>query len=102
MGSVPVGTRVHKVGRTTGWTSGTHTNTCVTVNVSGTNLTLICQDLVSAGVAGGDSGSPAFQRVGGNRVKLAGVLWGGNGAGTQFVYSPISQVQGELGSLTVR
>jgi hypothetical protein len=37
-------------------------------------------------------------------VALAGVLWGGNTAGTQFVYSPISNVQrsGELGALTVR
>ena len=51
-GTVPVGSRVHKVGRTTGWTNGTHTNSCVTVNVSGTDLTLTCQDLVSAGVGG--------------------------------------------------
>ena len=101
-GSIPVGARVHKVGRTTGWTNGTHTNSCVTINVSGTNLTLTCQDLVSAGVGGGDSGSPAFQRIGGNRVRLGGVLWGGNGAGTQFVYSPLNRVRSELGNFSVR
>jgi len=33
-------------------------------------------------------------------VKLAGVLWGGNGAGTQFVYSPFGNVVSELGPLT--
>jgi len=27
-------------------------------------------------------------------------LWGGNGAGTQFVYSPIANIEQELGPLT--
>jgi hypothetical protein len=33
-------------------------------------------------------------------VKLAGVLWGGNSSGTQFVYSPFANVVKELGALT--
>ncbi len=100
-GPAPVGATVHKVGRTTGWTNGTHTNTCVTVNVTGTNITLPCQDFVSAGVDQGDSGSPVFQRLGGgDAVRLTGVLWGGSGS--SFVYSPLSQVRAELGNFSVR
>jgi hypothetical protein len=55
---------------------------------------------VSAGVGGGDSGSDVFGLTGGNTVRLLGILWGGNGAGTQFVYSPIGNVEQELGPLT--
>jgi hypothetical protein len=33
-------------------------------------------------------------------VTLTGLLWGGNNAGTQFIYSPISNIEKELGALT--
>jgi hypothetical protein len=52
---------------------------------------------VSAGVGGGDSGSPVF--MGTNNVTLVGILWGGNSSGTQFVFSPIANIEQELGSL---
>ena len=99
-GCLPTGTTVNKVGRTTGWTAGTLTNTCVNTGVSGTNIVQLCQSFVSAGVGGGDSGSDVFQITSGTNVKLAGVLWGGNGAGTQFVFSPFGNVTRELGALT--
>ena len=35
-------------------------------------------------------------------VDLIGILWGGNNSGTLFVYSPIANVQQDLGPLTVR
>lgn len=97
-GNVGSGT-LHKVGRTTGWTSGPKVGSCQTTNVAGTNITLICQDRVRAGVAGGDSGSPVFRRLSGNQVRLVGILWGGGGG--DFVYSPLNQVVGELGSFAV-
>jgi hypothetical protein len=50
-------------------------------------------------VQGGDSGSGVFRISAGSNVQLVGILWGGNGAGTQFVFSPLSQVERELGSL---
>src|SRR6266545_4322703 len=84
-----VGDVANKVGRTTGWTQGAVTNTCVNTGVSGTRIVQLCQTFVSAGVGGGDSGSDVFGLTGGNNVKLLGILWGGNGAGTLFVYSPI-------------
>ena len=99
-GSASVGQTVHKVGRTTGWTRGQVTNTCVTVNVSGTNITQICQTLVTAGVGAGDSGSPVFRRTGtGSNVTLVGILWGGSGS-QLYVFSPIANIEAELGALT--
>jgi hypothetical protein len=47
---------------------------------------------------GGDSGSPVFR--GTSNVTLLGILWGGSGS--QFVYSPIANIEQELGALTTR
>jgi len=99
-GTAVVGDVVNKVGRTTGWTQGTVTNTCVNTGVSGTKIVQLCQTFVSAGVGAGDSGSDIFGLTGGSSVQLLGILWGGNSGGTQFVYSPINQVEQELGPLT--
>jgi hypothetical protein len=98
-GCLATGTTVNKVGRTTGWTAGGITNTCVNTGVSGTNIVQLCQTFVSAGVGGGDSGSDVFQ-ITGSSVKLAGILWGGNSGGTQFVFSPFANVTRDLGPLT--
>ena len=97
-GCVAVGTTINKVGRTTGWTAGTLTNKCVNTGVQGTRIVQLCQNFVSAGVGGGDSGSDVF--VGTSNVMLAGVLWGGSSSGNQFVYSPFANVVRELGPLT--
>lgn len=101
--SSTVGQEVNKVGRTTGWTFGNVSNTCVTTSVSGSNIVQLCQDFVDAGVGGGDSGSPVFSWGGSSSVSLRGILWGGNSGGTLFVYSPFANItrSDELGSLTV-
>ena len=98
-GNSPVGTVLNKVGRTTGWTQGTVTDSCVNTGVSGSRIVMLCQDFVSAGVGGGDSGSPVFRILGGDNVQLSGTLWGGNSAGTSFVYSPMTNIERELGAL---
>lgn len=94
---------VNKVGRTTGWTAGNITNTCATVNVSGSNVQLRCQTLVTNSsatiVSGGDSGSPVFKITSGDNVTLIGILWGGSGTST-FVFSPLKSIQDELGAVT--
>jgi hypothetical protein len=102
-----VNTKLNKVGRTTGWSQGTVRFTCTNTNVSGSNITQLCQDIVKANVAGGDSGSPVFRIVSGNNVRLYGVLWGGGsiaGVGTVFVFSNMSgtnvQRASEMGPLT--
>jgi hypothetical protein len=99
-GCLAVGTRVNKVGRTTGWSAGNITNTCVNTGVSGSTIVQRCQTFVSARVGGGDSGSDVFRVTSSTNVKLAGILWGGNSAGTQFVYSPLANVVRDLGALT--
>lgn len=101
-GCLAAGTRVNKVGRTTGWTAGNITNTCVNTGVQGSRIVQLCQTFVSAGVAGGDSGSDVFVIPGntGTNVQLAGILWGGSSSGSQFVFSPLGNVVSELGPLT--
>lgn len=95
-----LGQIANKVGRTTGWSQGAVSRTCVNTGVLGTNILLLCQNFVDASVGSGDSGSPVFRIDGGDdTVILLGVLWGGNSSGTQFVYSPIANVERELGAL---
>jgi hypothetical protein len=96
-GGASVGQIVGKIGRTSGWTTGKVTNKCVNVAVSGTNLGQFCQTLVSARLRPGDSGAPVFK--GSGNVTLVGLLWGGNDAGTQYVYSPMSGIEHDLGAL---
>jgi hypothetical protein len=101
--SFPIGTVVNKIGRTTGWTQGSVGQSCANVNVSGSNITQLCQTIVNGNtqiVAGGDSGSPVF--LGSGSVTLAGILWGGSSSGTTFVFSPLANVERELGALTTQ
>jgi hypothetical protein len=104
-GPATVGETGNKVGRTTGWTQGIVTRTCVNTGVSASNIVLLCQDFVENTVqivAGGDSGSPVFRINSNGNVTLLGNLWGGNSSGTRFVYSPIANIERELGALTTR
>jgi len=89
---------VNKVGRTTGWSQGRVTNTCVNTNVQGSQVHQLCQNFVAAAVNGGDSGSPVFRIISGDNVELVGILWGGSGS--SFVYSPLQNIQAELGAVT--
>jgi len=97
-GGASVGQVVNKVGRTTGWTQGAVTNTCVNTGVQGSRIVQLCQTFVSAGVGGGDSGSPVFGQPSSGNVALLGILWGGSGS-TTYVYSPIANIEQELGAL---
>lgn len=101
-GEAVIGEQVDKVGRTTGWTRGAVTETCVDVLATGTNHIRLCQNVVQALVDGGDSGSPVFAQNGdGATITLLGILWGGSVQGTpEFVYSPITNIERELGALT--
>jgi hypothetical protein len=87
-GNAVVGQSVTKVGRTTGRTSGTVSQTCVNTNVSGTTITQLCQTFANYGNGGGDSGSPVFRITTLPNVILSGINWGGNG--TISVFSPIT------------
>nr|WP_273000261.1 hypothetical protein [Hydrogenibacillus schlegelii] len=99
-GSPYAGQILDKIGRTTGWTYGKVTGTCVDVNQAGSDITLLGQDIVAAGSGGGDSGSPVFYWHGGNEVILYGLLWGGSS--DLFVFSNMYNIEKELGNLGVR
>jgi hypothetical protein len=98
-----VGDTIHKVGRTTGWTFGTVIGTCLDVN-EGTDLTLFCQSLAQMGGGPGDSGSPVFTILPRNKARLVGLLWGGAddpSLGTVGVFSPLENLEAELGPLKI-
>jgi hypothetical protein len=107
-----VGSTVQKVGRTTGWTQGNVTRTCVTVNQANSNFTILCSNQANYASAGGDSGSPVFGiRQQGQvwTVALLGIHWGGGayyspiGGNSATFFGSTSGVQSptELGPLTV-
>lgn len=101
-----VGQKVNKVGRTTGWTFGRVTGTCVNViALPPAVFTRICQTQTDAGVNSGDSGSPAFSLKGNSvdsdEVTLLGIVWGGSSGGGNMIFSPMSGVERELGELQV-
>lgn len=98
------GQTVNKIGVTSGWTYGPIVATCADVGITGSTYALLCQNIVKAGADHGDSGSPVFSWTSGNNVKLLGILWGGGTSnGDQvFAYSPIQNIQQELGALRVR
>lgn len=97
-GTPLVGERTDKIGRTTGWTLGSVSATCVTVVQTGTDRAATCQYWVDAPSDSGDSGSPVFQWSEGG-VKLVGILWGGGSSA--FVFSSINSVWDELGSMNI-
>ena len=104
VGSPLVGDVVHKVGRTTGWTYGTVYATCADVNNGGTDITQFCQSRVRGGGGPGDSGSPVFYVLPKNKAKLVGILWGGStdpSLGTVYVFSPLENIEAELGPLRI-
>jgi len=97
------GDTIDKVGRTTGWTSGTVLQTCARSKVSNDDgsdagITLLDQVIVSAVSDHGDSGSPAFvYDTAAGTASFAGILWGGSN--DTFVFSPVSGIVLELGSM---
>lgn len=94
-----VGRTVNKVGWRTGRTRGGITETCVSIEVLNTDITLLCQSRAGYTSDDGDSGAPVFRVTNSpstNDVALVGIHWGGNGA-----FSPIGGIQrsAELGAL---
>lgn len=104
------GDQLDKVGRTTGWTSGTVESTCRTVYLASNQGTygFICSGVVQAGGGTGDSGSPVFQYTS-SSAHLAGIMFAiytsrqeylhGEWAftGERFIFSRWEEVDWELG-----
>lgn len=100
-----VGETLDKVGRTTGWTVGSAVFTCVDVLIADAGVALLCQDGFLTGVGGGDSGSPVFESRAPftNDVSLYGLLCcsGGTTFGPVAFFSPLENIEEELGPLMV-
>jgi hypothetical protein len=92
-----------KVGRTSGWTRGAVTGTCINVGVAGAAppIAMLCQDRVEAFLARGDSGSPVFEPNGGRKPGThVGILWGGSAS--SFVFRAMENIHMEFGGFRVR
>ncbi len=99
-----MGDQLHKIGRTTGWTGGLVSRTCVHLPAfnpdrSDTGITMLCQHFIAAGSAGGDSGAPIFELLSRNRAVLVGLLWGGDTTTGTSVFSGLREIEQELGAL---
>jgi len=96
------GMQVEKVGRTSGWTTGTVSQTCHD-GPDGEGRWLICQTISSNLSNGGDSGGPLFYWwwfYGVNTIQIVGVYWGRD---TGIAYSsPWSGVSTDLGSIDIK
>ncbi|MDB4908898.1 MAG: hypothetical protein JWO05_3682 [Gemmatimonadetes bacterium] len=108
-GSVSTGLYLDRVGRTTGWTEGTVSGTCVDIQtpISGqTTKWYKCVNTVGAQIGQGDSGSPVFYRSGDDAVTYYGSAFATSGTTTtvsglyyasSYVYSPLSNIEADLG-----
>ncbi len=88
-----VGQVVTKVGTTTGCRQGTVFQTCVDINLVGTNTILLCLTIVGANgfpiALPGDNGSLVFIQAGNNAI-VVGIVSGGNGNGSLMIFDPIN------------
>jgi hypothetical protein len=97
-----VGNVVDKIGRTSGWTRGAITATCLNHNIhedgTDTMVTMLCQTLVAATARPGDSGGPVFTfHEASGTGEFAGILSGGFRDPDTFVFTPIAAIEQELG-----
>lgn len=97
------GQSIQKIGWRTGSTTGTVTDTCCDATGGG-GFVVLCQNILEINGAKGDSGAPVFTWSSATlpqgakpTATLYGILWGGEG--NQAAYSPINQVEAELGFL---
>jgi hypothetical protein len=106
-GGIAVGEPYHKMGRTTGWTTGQKLLSCVDHSWTHPgaqgfwNLYVTkCGDVGSAYNEGGDSGGSVFARLDSNRVALLGTTVGRIGEDQNswgHVYSPFSRIAQDVG-----
>lgn len=89
--SPTAGRIVHKIGRATGRTSGTITNTCVDEDVPFSDIRTLCNGIGSYESSTGDSGGPVIEPFGDGSAWAVGVHHGSGGR-----FSPMYAVLNEL------
>ena len=98
-GSPVVGDEVVKVGRTTGQTRGDVVRSCFKYDDYDDDDwvgTYLCQTHVDASSGGGDSGSPVFEELSGDQVRLVGIVT--HGDSSRLYYSPLGRIFLDLGT----
>lgn len=94
------GEYMDKVGRTTGWTYGEVSRTCVERRL-GNGKVLRCQDYAKYGSQKGDSGSPVFKWNFDNTVTLYGIHWGSATDTNEAMFSSVRNIERDLGTISV-
>jgi hypothetical protein len=97
-------TVVSKIGRTTGWTAGPITQTCINwyATVHGQQIEETCVQEVQARAEGGDSGAPVFEYICCSTAAAQGIEFGsyipGVGENWLFYYVAWAPIQTRLGT----
>ena len=96
-----IGETIDKIGRTTGWTSGDVTDTCVHTSLPN-NRVLLCQTIAHVDADLGDSGAPVFAVTDSPNtgdVQLLGITWASNTSVNPTVmwFSPVGNIYLDLG-----
>ena len=86
---------VDKVGRSTGWTRGEVTATCVSRDHG--YAVKVCQIRADYHSAGGDSGSPVFFKLPGDNVALVGIHHSASASGNDRYFSTLDGIEYDLG-----
>ncbi|WP_146009426.1 hypothetical protein [Deinococcus planocerae] len=107
-----MGQGVVRIGRTTGTTGGKITRTCYNTGSTGDTVVRLCQFGADYEANPGDSGSPVYETYtvipvnppgpSYNVVNLLGIHWGGAKSQNNIVFSPLSGIERDLGTLTIR
>jgi hypothetical protein len=90
-----VGMYLDKVGRTTGWTDGTVSQTCVDQDM--VTFKILCQYKVNMDAGEGDSGSPTFQWIDQTHVAFSGIVWYATGDGG-LLFAYVDQIAQDMGT----
>lgn len=98
------GAVVEKIGRKTGWTYGTVTETCsrkkVTVSHGSGHYTVLCAYSTNYHAERGDSGGPVFLLGGSDKVYFAGLHYGSDD-NDNGRFSDWASIQTDLGSMSI-
>ena len=105
-GGPPIcGEVLHKIGRSTGESSGEVNETCCDVNADWSSIanapsvvTMLCQGVADGEHSNGDSGGPVVRPLGYYDAHLVGIEWGGPDS-DEYGFSPLDNIESELGNL---